>query len=418
MFQTPKGMRDFLPEEMRIRNHVIGIIREVLELYGFEPLQTPALESGELLLAKGGEEIRKEIYIFEDKGGREVGLRFDLTVPMCRVVASDPHLTKPFKRYATGMIWRYENPQAGRFREFQQFDADIVGVDSIDADIECVELADFALRKLGFKDYTIKLNNRKVLEMIMQKLGISEKKEDVMIAIDKLEKIGEKGVIDELAGRGVDPAKAEQILSIAGIRGGAGVLDELEKKIGECEGLEELKKLAQGVKHLGNVEIDVGMVRGLDYYTGSIFEIKSSEDIGTITAGGRYDKMIGQFGGQSTPAVGISFGVERIIEVLKRKGLIQIEQTSTKVLVIAVGSEFREAAKNAARELRQSGINTELDLMDRKLSKNLDYANKKGIPFVALMGEKEADAKKITLKEMKSGAQDLLDIKAVVEKLS
>ncbi len=419
MFQTPKGMRDFLPEEMYARNDIMETIRRVFELYGFVPLQTPALESGELLTAKGGEQIRDEIYVFKDKGGREVGLRFDLTVPMCRVIAANPHLIKPFKRYATGMVWRYDQPQAGRFREFQQCDVDIAGVDSIEADIECVELTDAVMKSLGFKDYTIKLNNRKLLLKMVEELGIGgEREEDVMISIDKLEKIGREGVMKELKSRGISKEKAEEILEIASIKGGLEVLDELEERVGDCEGMKELRELAEGVEGLGRIEIDVGMVRGLAYYTGSIFEVKGPESLGSLAGGGRYDRMIGQFGGEETPAVGISFGFERIVEAMKQEGRVEKRKTKTKVLVAPIDENFMEEGKKAVRAFRKAGVASEVDLMDRSISKNLDYADRMAIPFVVLIGEEEAKAGKVTLKEMESGEQETVSLEEAVKKLS
>src|SRR3989338_3343750 len=315
-FQPVKGMRDFWPGEMVRRQFVLDIMRNVAEKWGFLPMDTPALESFELLAAKGGggEEIKKEIYYFKDQGQRELGLRFDLTVPTARVIASKLDLPLPFKRYQTGKVWRYDNPQALRWREFTQMDFDIFGSDKPESDAEIVSLACCCFDALGFEDFTIKLNNRKIIEGYIESVGIRDISE-VFRSIDKLDKIGEEGVQKELLGKLKDKEKIKKILDFIKIKGRPEeVLKQskqvLTNKIAK-DGLDNLEKIFNKIKVFGfdkSVTIDFSLVRGLNYYTGSVFEVAISGGKVSLGGGGRYDKMIEQFGGKPTPAVGIGLG--------------------------------------------------------------------------------------------------------------
>ncbi|NIO21052.1 MAG: histidine--tRNA ligase, partial [Candidatus Aenigmarchaeota archaeon] len=318
MFQTPRGTRDFLPIEMIKRDYILETVRKVFESYGFDPLETPAFEEWNLLAKKGsgGEEIKNEIYYFKDKSNRELGLRFDLTVPMARVVAVNPQLSKPFKRYQIGRVWRYDRPQAGRYREFWQADVDIVGAKSVEADLECIVVMVEVLKKLGFEKFSVSLNNRKVLNGMIEFVDIPKKKSPAVFRIlDKLEKIGDKDVKKELKSE-INPKKAEKLLELINRRGEPKEILEKEMKVlGSNDtariGIEELKEIVEKAKVYGiadRIEIDFSLVRGLDldYYTGPIFEIsvETKKNVGSIAGGGRYDNLIELYGGNWTPATG------------------------------------------------------------------------------------------------------------------
>jgi len=388
--RPPKGMRDFLPEEKRIREEVVKKIKRVFELYGFEPAETPALEYAEFLEGKYGEE-EKLIYKFQDRGGRWLALRYDLTAPLARVVASNPQLPLPFKRYAIDKVWRYDNPQRGRYREFYQCDVDIVGSRSMMADAEVVACAFRALKELGFES-VVRINNRKLMNYIMEKIGV-ERPLEAFRAMDKLDKIGKKGVEGELKKRGIK--KVREVIELLEVRD----LKEVERKFGESEGSKELRELFDyldecGVKYV----FDISLVRGLDYYTGPVFEISS--EFGSIAGGGRYDGLIGAFSGRDIPATGISLGLERIIEVMKKEGMIKDPGVKAKVFVAEVNQ--KERALRIAEKLRDEGINTEVNLMERSLGKQLEYADKRGIRCVVIVGKRE----KVTVRDMESGKEE------------
>ncbi len=312
MFQPPRGTRDLPPAEMKKRLFVLDKIRERFELWGFEPLETPAFESWELLAKKfgGGEEIKKEIYYFKDKSNRELGLRFDLTVPMARYVASSS-LTKPFKRYQIGRVWRYDRPGAGRWREFWQADIDVVGSKEPEADALVVAVCCDVLEQLGIKNFTIKINNRKLIEGFLQSIKIDNVL-DVMRSIDKIEKFGEEEVEKELKNI-IPEEKIKRIFNF--IKTGFENIEpknELMK-----QGTKEINDFVSLIKEFGfekYIKIDLSIVRGLDYYTGLVFETMLPKYKLTVAAGGRYDNLIELFGGKPTPATGISFGIDRLIE--------------------------------------------------------------------------------------------------------
>jgi len=430
-FRTLRGMRDFLPQEMIRREKVLRIIRETFERYGFEPLETPAIEYWEVLSRKCGEDVEKQIFKFKDKGGRDVGLRFDLTVPFARVVAQNPNLPKPFKRYCIARVWRYERPQTGRYREFWQADVDIAGSSLPDADAEVIAVAIDALIALGLKNIEVRLNNRKILEGMALKIGVpADKVLDVFRAIDKLDKIGLEGVMKELSLRGVSREISEKLLEFISITGKD--MDVLEKarsllrgsRIGE-EGVEELVSIlsileAYDVRKY--VKIDLSIVRGLDYYTGPIFEYVLKEEVGgepfrlAIAGGGRYDNLIELYGGSHVPATGVSLGVERIMEVLNDK-VLEAKETLTKVYVTPVKEEARLEAMKIAQKLRQANIATDVELMGRKLDKSLEYADKRNIPFVIIVGPKDLKEGFVVLKNMKTGVQERIKISKIVESL-
>lgn len=394
--KAPKGTRDFLPQEIILRNKVFDIVRKVFESYGYEPLETPAFEYWEILSAKCGEEVKKEIYYFKDKGERELGLRFDLTVPFARVVASNPNLPKPFKRYTIGRVWRYEEPQKGRYREFWQADVDIAGSSSVISDAEVVSVGIECLRKLGFKNFKVRVNNRKYLETKLIEIGIpKEKIFDVFRIIDKLDKIGEEGVKELLSK--VVPEKEEKIMEL---------IKEKEEIPKEIEEFFEAIKLFDVE---GEIVFDPSLVRGLDYYTGNIFEVDAGFGK-SIAGGGRYDNLIGIYGKENVPAVGFSLGIERIIELIKERKMMEIDRTITKVFVANVGDEMLKNAIKIASKLRKMGIPTDINLGQRNLSKQLEYCNSKGIRYVLIVGEEEMKEGKVKLKDMESGEERKIKI--------
>jgi len=342
--RLPRGMRDILPQKMILRQHVIGIIEDVFERFGFEPLQTPALELSETLMGKYGPEAEKLIFDARHREGKEaLSLRYDLSVPLSRVVAMYPELVKPFKRYQIAPVWRAERPQKGRYREFYQCDADIVGTKSMLADAEIIALIYTILERLGFKQFIIKLNNRKILTAIGEYAGVPPALLGGLYrSIDKLEKVGLEGVHEELLKNEVSSGVAERILGLISIPGSD--LGALRERLGEIpevrEGINELEQVLGFVRDLGvtpeKVKVDFTMVRGLEYYTGPIYETVVTEPkIGSLTGGGRYDELIGLFSTKSLPATGTTVGIERIIDVMEELQMFppEVRPTVTQVLI-------------------------------------------------------------------------------------
>ncbi len=410
MFQPPKGTRDILPEEMEKMEFVKSVLKRTFEKYGFRPLETPAFESFELLSAKGGagEAIKDEIYYFEDKSGRPLGLRFDLTVPLARVLANNPDLPKPFKRYQIGKVWRYDNPQSMRWREFSQADIDIVGSSSLLTDTECAACFTECLKNLGFKDFYIRLNNRKLIENLLLAIGVKKDKVlDVFRTIDKFDKIGLDGVKKELKDKGFNPEKITKLIKNSGTN--KEILDRLREEFGTSEGLEELREILSLSKSFGvekYLKIDLSLVRGLEYYTGPVFEVMLKKADVSIGGGGRYDNLIKTFGGPDLPATGLSFGLDRLLSLVEG-----FDSKRTKILVAPVEESLREKALSVCQEIRGQGFACEIDLMDRKFSKQLDYANSLKIPYVVIIGRKELKQKKVKLKDMKTGKEKLISLK-------
>jgi histidyl-tRNA synthetase len=418
-----KGTRDFLPEEMILRQQVLEKIKSVFETFGFQPLETPALESWEVLSKKGtgGEEILNETYNFKDKGERMIGLRYDLTVPLARVMASNPNLNLPFKRYQIQNVWRYGDITKDRFREFLQADIDIVGSEKMNADAEIIACAISILDSLGFKKFLVRINNRKILEALAKYSGVdNDKVVDVLRSIDKLEKTGIDKVKEELRAKGISDNSVQNILESIKIKGGPEIVLKKVEKIIKNEGIEELKQIISILKKMKvkpKFTIDLSLARGLDYYTGPIFEIFAEEGIGSIAGGGRYDKMIGLFSGKDVPAVGISFGIERIIEVMKERKMIEARKSNVKVFVASVNEKLTDKVLDIVQSLRKNSIPTDYDLRSRSLSKQLNYANSLGIPNVIIVGEKELQKKAVKLRKMETGEETLLKIKDVAKSL-
>ncbi len=401
-FQPPKGTRDFLPEEMTRRRKVFEKIRKVFESYGYGEVCTPAFEDFELLSKKSGPDIEKEIYVFTDKSGRKLGLRFDPTVPICRIVASDTSLTKPMKFYYITNMWRYDQPGKGRWREFWQSGLELIGSGKPEADAEVLAVVYDSLKAIGIEKFYFRINSRKIVENLIKQSGIPEKKKfDVFRAMDKLEKIGEKEVRKELEKYKISSKSIDKLL-------------ELIKSEKFDEELEEIKKLAEkmGVE---NIKIDFSIVRGIDYYTGFVFEtfVEGKEDLGSVASGGRYDTLIGLYGGQELPATGFGIGIDRIMEIVEDDK----KYYPAYVCIAIVDDSIREEAIEIAQTLRRNSIRSDTDLMGRNLTKQLEYADNSGIPYVLIVGKKEVEAKKFKLKDMKNKTERELTIEEIVNLL-
>ncbi len=414
--QIPKGFRDFLPFQKVIRQHVIDTIRNVFEVFGFEPLETPALEYASILEGKYGEEGEKLIYKFEDRGGRKVALRYDLTIPLSRVIAMYPALPKPFKCYQISPVWRADKPQRGRFREFWQCDADIVGSESMFADAEVITTIYHILKALHFKQFTIKINNRKLLNGIAQASGIQlEKIPSLLRIVDKLEQKGMKEIKDEMLQQGFQEENINNILKLFTISNGNTIgLIELKSRFTDSapvlEGIRELEELFSHLTSMGVDSncycFDLSLARGLDYYTGPIFETTVDEPkIGSISGGGRYDNLIGMFSDTDFPAIGSSFGLERIITVMEELNIVPPHTTITEVLVTVFNPEMHKDSLKVASEIRSAGIKTEFYFKNDKLKKQLTYASNKAIPFVIILGPDEQRDNKVILRNMIKGSQ-------------
>jgi len=395
--QTPKGFRDFLPPTLSGRKFVLEKITSCLEKFGFEPLETPAIEFAETLKGKYGEE-EKLIFEFTDRGGREVALRFDQTVPLARVVATNPDLPKPFKRYQVQPVWRAENPQKGRYREFLQVDFDTVGASPILADAEIVAATIAATKEVGFKDFTLKINDRETFK------GMSIEE---IRTIDKLQKIGEAGVIEQLKRTGYGTSQAKAIL----------------KKIKNSPPTKNIEKLFEYLKEFktesDKYAFDPTLARGLDYYTGLIFELEvEGYTGGSIGGGGRYDDLIGRFTGGKTPATGFSFGFDRLIEAAEEAKLLPDYKPSTRVFVTVFKENLLKESLGLVSKLRNRGIAAEIALdPSEKLEKQLKYADNKGIPYAAVLGPEEVKTDTATLKDLSTGEQTRLKESELIKKL-
>lgn len=419
--ENVKGAIDELPERALLREKIVETLKGVFKKYGFVPINTSCLQKWETLTAKGGggQEIKKETYNFEDNSKRRIGLRFDLTVPTARLLSENKTLTMPLKRYEYGKVWRYQEIKPGRQREFYQFDIDIFGSKSLLAETELISCAVEGFNNLGFKEFKIRLNNRKLLKELIKYSGIKDEKViDVFRSIDKLDKIGVEGVKKELEQRGIKK-EIPKIIEVIKIQGNSDkVLKEVKKILGnENEGVKELEELSIYLKEI-NIEkqcvIDLSLVRGLEYYTGIIFEISAEGLNVSFAGGGRYDTMIRQFGGKEIPAVGISFGIEPIIQVLEKR---EIAGKTTKVFIALASENLKVKALKIADNLRKNNVNTEIDLTEKNLSKQFEYCNKTKIPFVVVLGEKDLKENKVTVKDMKTGKEERIELNKISEYL-
>ena len=412
--QLPKGTQDFSPEEKILRDRIVGTLKEVFELYGYAPLETPVFERFEVLASKyaGGAEILKETFRLKDQGGRDLGLRYDLTVPMCRYIAMNQTIKMPFKRYQIGEVFRDGPVASARYRQFLQCDFDVIGSSSMATDAEIVSLVYTAFCKLNL-EANVKVNNRKLLNDILDYCGIEkDKQESVILSIDKLEKFGTEAVKNELKQQRLEDKKISTVLGLITLKGSnEEKISQLKKFLKNSEGLNEIEEMLSYLKNINlEADFDVSLARGLAYYTGTVFEVilKNSSVKSSVAGGGRYDNMIGSFLGKGNyPAVGISFGVDRIYDALLEKEEAR-QKTNTKVYVIPIKT-LNESMK-IAQQLRDNGINTDIDSSDRGPSKNLEYANSLGIPYVLFVGKKELQENKLKLRDMNSGKEEILKI--------
>ena len=443
----PKGTRDFGPIEMAKRNYIFSTIRSIFELYGFQPIETPAMETLSTLLGKYGEEGDKLLFRILNSGNYfdgvvpdeikidnvlslsskicEKGLRYDLTVPFARfVVQHREEITFPFKRYQIQPVWRADRPQRGRYREFYQCDADVIGSNSLLNELELIQIVDAVFQKLNI-NIKLKINNRKILSGISEIIGESDKIVDITVAIDKLDKIGVEKVKEELSERGISAEAIKKIEPIIDLKGSNS--EKLSKirqilvgsEIG-MKGIDEAETIFNLAKQSGvscEIEFDLTLARGLNYYTGAIFEVKAKDvEIGSISGGGRYDNLTGVFGMEGVSGVGISFGADRIYDVL-----VQLNQfpasaaSSTKVLFVNFGAKEEQFCLPLVNQLRNNNISAELFPESAKMKKQMGYADAKQIPFVVIVGENEMAENKVSVKDMKTGEQVKIEVENIVK---
>lgn len=448
----PKGTRDFSPTEIANRNYIFNTIKAAFETFGFQPIETPSFENSETLMGKYGEEGDRLIFKILNSGDylnkvddqtlvnknstqltstiSEKALRYDLTVPFARyVVQHQNEITFPFKRYQIQPVWRADRPQKGRFREFFQCDADVVGSISLWQEVEFIQLYDTVFSKLSLVGTTIKINNRKILSGIAEVIGAKDKLIDFTVALDKLDKIGKDGVEKEMISKGITEEAIEKVSPLFNFSGSnVAKLDSLETMLKGSEeglkGVEELRFVCTSIESLGlqtsSLEVDVTLARGLNYYTGAIFEVSAPKGVnmGSIGGGGRYDDLTGIFGLSDVSGVGISFGLDRIYLVLEELGLFKVvELPKPKVLFINFGEQEALYAMKAILELRKNNIKSELYPDDAKMKKQMNYANKREIPFVVMVGADEMAKSEFTLKDMKSGEQLACSVAQLIGKL-
>lgn len=452
---TPaSGMRDFLPSEVARRNYVFDVIRDVYESYGFDPLETPAMERLSTLMGKYGEE-EKLIFRIMKRGEKltrtlagkngdggeapgednlaDMALRYDLTVPLARIFAEYRHdLPRVFKRYQIGPVWRADRPQKGRYREFYQCDVDVIGSESMLVEAEVLSAAAEALRRLGFEDFRIHANHRKLLDAILENAGVSEDlRSDALTAIDKVDKIGHDGVKDELEDRGVseqawnilvplikwaDPDTRPEVSSdeflqrmteeVGHLQTGSVAIDELQKLLGYTD------ETPAG----DHIYLDPSLARGLSYYTGAIFEIRSDDFPGSLAAGGRYDELIGMFSKKDVPACGFSLGVERILDLMDDRDMFETDETPADVMVAVWNRDFAPDSLSIARDLREAGLRVDLyPGDDDRFGKQFGYADDRDIPFVAIFAPDEKEQGVVSVRDMESGDQHEIDRQRVGE---
>lgn len=446
----PKGTRDFSPEEMAKRNYIFNTIREVFKLYGFRQIETPAMENLSTLLGKYGEEGDKLLFKILNSGDylkdisdeelsernvnrlasklSEKGLRYDLTVPFARyVVMHRNEITFPFRRYQIQPVWRADRPQKGRYREFFQCDADIIGSDSLINEVELIQIIDEVFNRFGIR-VCIKLNNRKILSGIAEIIGESDKITDITVAIDKLDKIGLQKVNEELASKGIPQKAIEQLQPIILLQGSnEEKLNTLKTVLKDSDtgikGVEELGFILNRLKIIGirsELDLDLTLARGLNYYTGAIIEVKALDvQMGSITGGGRYDNLTGIFGLPGVSGVGFSFGADRIFDVLNQLDLYPKDSIqNTQVLFVNFGEKEETYILPLITKMRQANISTEIYPEQSKMKKQMSYADSNKIPYVAIIGENEMNEGKITLKNMVTGEQDLLSLEECILSIS
>lgn len=426
--QKLAGFRDFFATDVKVREFVTNTFKRVFEKYGYEPLETPALENSNIYVGELGDEAEKLFYRFKDQGGRDVMLKYDVMTSMCRAVAENiNNIPFPYKRYQIQPVWRSEKPQKGRYREFTQCDADTVGSDSIICDAEFIQMGIEALTELGFKDFRANINNRKLIQAVVSYSGAKDEQFiPICISVDKLPKIGREAVKKELMEkRKIESDVADRILDLVTITGETtAMLDQFEKKLKDIPmGVEAINELRTIFNYLKSVNLDKKyyqfapfIARGLAYYTGPVWEFEVIEGgVGSVAGCGRYDNIIGKFVGRETPATGGSFGIDRIVEVIKSRNMLQLESMSAKVLVTVFEEGLFDRSLEAAVYLRKNNIKTFLyPSIKEKLDKQMKYANKKGIPYVVIVGPAESEKNIFKLKDMKTGEQRELSLEELL----
>ncbi|WP_203258490.1 histidine--tRNA ligase [Hyunsoonleella ulvae] len=445
----PKGTRDFNPEQVAKRNYIFNTIRSTFETFGFQPIETPSFENSSTLMGKYGDEGDRLIFkilnsgdylskanekAYSDKDSNaltpsisEKALRYDLTVPFARyVVQHQNDIEFPFKRYQIQPVWRADRPQKGRFREFYQCDADVVGSDALWQEVEFIQLYDTVFSSLKLEGVVIKINNRKILSGIAEVIGASDKLIDFTVALDKLDKIGEEKVKQEMLGKGIPQSGIDKLAPLFSISGNfESQIDSLKAILSVSEegkkGIEELEFINNAISELGLktavLQLDVTLARGLNYYTGAIFEVAAPEGVkmGSIGGGGRYDDLTGIFGMPNISGVGISFGLDRIYLVLEELNLFpETVSKNVEVLFINFGNKEALFSMKAIKQLREAGINAELYPDAAKMKKQMTHANRRHIPYVVLVGEEEMSSNTYALKDMVSGTQEKLSIEALI----
>ena len=431
--QTLKGFRDFLPEDMRLREYVINTFKEVFERYGYEPLETPALEYSKLMLGISGEEAETQFFRFKDRGGRDVMLKFEVMVPMCRVVAQyKDKIVFPFKRYQIQRCWRAEKPQKGRLREFTQCDADTIGTSSMTADAEFIQMGIEVMKEFGFKNFITLINNRKFLAGLAKFVKIDPSFiYRICMSIDKLRKIGIEQVRKEMIKKsGLEPAKVDQVLTIITTKEkGRQLIKTFKKKMAKIpeaqEGLSEIEEIFDYLDTAGVEEkyyrFDPTIARGLAHYTGPIWEVEVIEGgVGSMAGCGRYDDVIGSYlGGQEKiPATGGSFGIERMMAVLKSRKMAKLPKSYAKVLITIFDKNLTDESIKMAVQLRKNKIPTVLYPEPIRLDKQIKYADRRSIPWVIILGPNEMKAKKVTLKNLQTGQQETITADQTIKKLT
>lgn len=449
----PKGTRDFSPAEVAKRNYIFSIIKSNFEKFGFQPIETPSFENSDTLMGKYGEEGDRLIFKILNSGDyldkvpteelqtinykqltskiSEKALRYDLTVPFARyVVQHQNEIEFPFKRYQIQPVWRADRPQKGRFREFFQCDADVVGSTSLWQEVELVQLYDSVFSQLGLKGVTIKINNRKILSGIAEVIGASDKLIDFTVALDKLDKIGEEGVKKEMLEKGISEAAIEKVQPLFNF---TGTINEKIEKLSDLlstseegkKGVEELQFICSTIQELGlqtaNLDLDVTLARGLNYYTGAIFEVAAPKEVamGSIGGGGRYDDLTGIFGLKNMSGVGISFGLDRIALVIEELNLFPETVTATsKAMFINFGDKEALYSMKAIAKLRAENIKVELYPDAAKIGKQFQHADKRGIPFAVLVGDEEIKNQEFTLKNLTTGEQSKVNLEELIALLS
>lgn len=418
---TLKGFRDYLPSAMIAREKLIDTARQVYRSYGFSPIDTPALEYSEILLGKGGEESDKQLFRFTDNGGRDVAMRFDLTVPLARFCAQHLHeIGTPFKRYHIGTVWRGENTQKGRYREFMQCDFDTIGTTSNAADIETLLVIHDLFERLGFSRFTIRVNNRLVLNGLLQKLGLADKAAGVLRCIDKLPKVGREKVIAEMIDRvGTTAEQAGEVLTMAELKGEPfAILSQLETQLtgndAGLAGVARLRELFTTIRQAGlapeRVELDLAIARGLDYYTGTIYEtfLGDLPSIGSVCSGGRYDNLAELFTTQKLPGVGASLGLDRLLAGMEELGLIASASTPADVLIAYFDANHLGDYHKLGRDLRADGIAAEIYPELESLGEQLKYASRKGFRAAVIAGDREFAADQWQVKNLATREQALV----------